>query len=54
MPRKGSGTQLRKCHFMVCEGIDLGYLVSKRGIEVDKAQIKVIEQLAPPVNIKGI
>jgi hypothetical protein len=43
-----------KYHFMVREGIVLGHLVSKRGIEVDKAKIEVIEQLPPPVNIKGI
>ena len=43
-----------KYHFMVQEGIILGHLVSVRGIEVDKAQIEVIEQLPPPVNIKGI
>jgi hypothetical protein len=29
-------------------------LVSERGIEVDKAKIEVIEQLPPPVNVKGI
>ena len=39
---------------MVREGIVLGHLVSKRGIEVDKAKIKVIEQLPLPMNIKGI
>jgi len=39
---------------MVREGIVLGYLVSERGIEVNKAKIEVIKQLAPPVNIKGI
>ena len=43
-----------KCHFMVREGIVLGHLVSQRGIEVDKAKIKVIKQLPPPINIKGI
>ena len=43
-----------KCHFMVREGIVLGHLVSERGIEVDKAKIEVIEQLPPPVNVKGI
>ncbi|XP_024178407.1 uncharacterized protein LOC112184382 [Rosa chinensis] len=43
-----------KCHFMVEEGIVLGHVVSKRGIEVDKAKIEVIEKLPPPVNIKGI
>jgi len=44
----------KKYHFMVREGIVLGHLVSERGIEVDKAKIEVVEQLAPPVNIKGI
>jgi len=39
---------------MVREGIVLGHLVSKRGIEVDKAKIEVIEQLPRPVNMKGI
>jgi hypothetical protein len=39
---------------MVHEGIVLGHLVSERGIEVDKAKIKVIEQLPHPMNIKGI
>ena len=43
-----------KRHFLVREGIVLGHLVSERGIEVDKAQIEVIEQLPPPVNVKGI
>ena len=43
-----------KCHFMVREGIVLGHLVSKRGIEVDKGKIVVIEQLPSPVNVKGI
>ena len=39
---------------MVREGIVLGHLVSEQGIEVDRAKIKVIEQLPPPVNIRGI
>ena len=43
-----------KCQFMVREGIVLGHLVSDRGIEVDKAKIEVIEQLLPPINVKGI
>ena len=38
---------------MVCEGIILGHLVFERGIEVDKAKIEVIEQLTPPINVKG-
>ncbi|CAM8889514.1 unnamed protein product [Rhodiola kirilowii] len=43
-----------KCHFMVQEGIVLRHLVSKRGVEVDKAKIQVIEQLPPPKNQKGV
>jgi hypothetical protein len=43
-----------KCHFMVREGIALGHIISKKGIEVDKAKIEVIEQLPPPTNVKGI
>ncbi|GJU27103.1 reverse transcriptase domain-containing protein [Tanacetum coccineum] len=41
-----------KCHFMVKEGILLGYKVSGAGLEVDKAQIDVISKLPPPTNIK--
>jgi hypothetical protein len=43
-----------KYHFMVTEGIVLGHLISERGIEVDRAKIEVIEQIPPPVNVKGI
>ena len=43
-----------KSHFMVREGIVLGHLVSKRGIEVDRAKIEIIEKLPPPINVKGI
>jgi len=39
---------------MVREGIVLGHLVFERGIEVDKAKIKVIKHLPPPINVKGI
>ena len=39
---------------MVREGIVLGHLVSEKGIEVDRAKIKVIEQLPPPIIVKGI
>ena len=42
-----------KCHFMVQEGIMLGHKISKRGIEVDKAKLDVIDKLQPPVNVKG-
>ena len=43
-----------KCHFMVQDGIVLGHQISKRGIEVDKAKLDVIDRLPPPVNVKGI
>ena len=43
-----------KCHFMVQEGIVLGHRISVRGIEVDRAKIKVIEKLSPPSSVKGI
>jgi hypothetical protein len=36
------------------EGIVLGHLISKRGIEVDKAKVEVIARLPPPVNVKGV
>ena len=39
---------------MIQEGIVLGHKVPEKGIEVDKAKIKVIEQLPPPTNVKGI
>ncbi|GKA66035.1 reverse transcriptase domain-containing protein [Tanacetum coccineum] len=41
-----------KCHFMVKEGIMLGYKVSSTGLEVDKAKINVISKLPPHTNIK--
>ena len=43
-----------KCHFMVKEGIVLGHKVSRKGIEVDKAKIEVIEKLPPPSSVKSI
>ena len=43
-----------KCHFMVHEGIVLGHRVSKEGLEVYKAKILAIENLVPPMNVKGV
>ncbi|KAJ9540615.1 hypothetical protein OSB04_027121 [Centaurea solstitialis] len=43
-----------KCHFMVEEGIVLGHLISRRGIEVDKAKLEVIAKLPEPTTVKGI
>ncbi|GKE41098.1 DNA-directed DNA polymerase, partial [Tanacetum coccineum] len=39
---------------MVCEGIVLGYVVSKKGFEVDRAKVKIISTLPPPTNIKAM
>ena len=39
---------------MVQEGIVLGHIVSKRGIEVDKVKIELIENLPPPTSMKQI
>nr|GFA80980.1 reverse transcriptase domain-containing protein [Tanacetum cinerariifolium] len=44
----------KKSHFMVKEGIVLGHKISKKGIEVDKAKIKVISKLPHPMTVKGI
>jgi hypothetical protein len=43
-----------KSHFMVQEGIVLGHIVSKRGIEVDRTKVKLIENLLPPTSVKQI
>ena len=39
---------------MVCEDIVLGKNVSKKGLEVNKAKISTIENLVPPMNVKGV
>ena len=41
-----------KCHFMVNQGIVLGHIISKKGIEVDKAKIEMISKLPSPMNVK--
>ncbi|KAL6347406.1 hypothetical protein AAG906_018616 [Vitis piasezkii] len=43
-----------KCHFMVNQGIVLGHIISKKGIEVDRAKVELIVKLPPPTNVKGI
>ena len=43
-----------KCHFMVQEGVVLGYVVYNRGIEVNKAKVEVIKKLPPPTSVKGV
>ena len=43
-----------KCHFMVNQGIVLGHIISKKGIEVDKAKIDMISKLPSPINVKTV
>jgi hypothetical protein len=40
---------------MVKEDVVLGHMIFKKGLEVDKAKIKVIEKLFPPLNnVNGV
>ena len=41
-----------KCHFMVNQGIVLGHIISKKGIEVNKVKIEMISKLPSPTNVK--
>jgi hypothetical protein len=41
-----------KCHFMVKQDIVLRHVISERGIKVDKAKVKMVEQLPPPMDVK--
>jgi hypothetical protein len=43
-----------KCHFMVKQGIELGHVISHRGIEVDKAKVDLIFNLPPPLTVKEV
>ena len=43
-----------KSHFMVREGIVLGHLVSNKGLEVDKAKVEMIQDLALPKSIREL
>nr|GEW42810.1 DNA-directed DNA polymerase [Tanacetum cinerariifolium] len=42
-----------KFHFMVKEGIVLGYKISKSGIEVDGAKVDVVAKLPHPTSLKA-
>ena len=42
-----------KCHFMVQQGIVLGHIISKKGIEVDKAKVELIVKFPSPTTVKG-
>ena len=43
-----------KCHFMVNQRIVLGHIISKKGIQVDKAKIEMISKLPSPTNVKAV
>ena len=43
-----------KCHLMVTQGIVLGHIVSKTGIEVDKAKVELISNLPTPKCVRDI
>ncbi|RVW69420.1 Retrovirus-related Pol polyprotein from transposon 17.6 [Vitis vinifera] len=43
-----------KCHFMVHQKIVLGHIISKEGIEVDKAKVELIVKLPSPTNVKEV
>ena len=43
-----------KCHFMVTQGIVLGHIASKKGIEVDKAKVELISNLPTPKCVRNI
>ncbi|XP_010677966.1 uncharacterized protein LOC104893548 [Beta vulgaris subsp. vulgaris] len=43
-----------KFHLMVNEGVVLSHLVFEHDIQVNRANIEVIEKLPPPVNVKGV
>jgi len=42
----------KKCHFMVKNGIVLGHIISRDGIEVDKAKTGLIVHLPSPTYVK--
>ena len=43
-----------KCHFMVTQGVVLGHIVSKNGIEVDKPKVELISNLPTPKCVRDI
>ena len=45
---------LEKCHFLVTQGIVLGHIVSREGIEVDKVKVELISNLPTPKRVKDI
>ncbi|RVW66466.1 Retrovirus-related Pol polyprotein from transposon 17.6 [Vitis vinifera] len=51
---KDLGLNWEKCHVMVQQGIVLGHIISKQGIEVYKAKVELIVNLTSPTNVKGV
>ena len=43
-----------KFHFLVLQRIVLGHVISKKGIEVDKAKVELIVKLPSPTIVKGV
>ncbi|CAN6725283.1 unnamed protein product [Malus baccata var. baccata] len=43
-----------KCHFMVKQGIVLGYIISEKGMEVDKSKIDLVRHLSSPTSVKEV
>ena len=43
-----------KCHFMVTQGIMLGHIVSREGIEVHQEKVELISNLPIPKCVKDI
>ena len=44
----------KKCVFGVKSGKSLGYIVSRRVIEVDPAKVKVFMEMPPPTTLKQL
>ena len=52
--RKESDAELREVPLMVQQGIILGHVISKKGIEMDKSKVDLIAHLPPPKSVKDI
>ena len=51
---KNSVLNWEKCHFMVTQGIMLGHIVSREGIEVDKEKVELMSNLPTAKCVKDI
>ena len=54
MYREEIGIELGKMSFMVNQGIVMGHIISKKGIEVDKVKIEMISKLPSPTKVKTV